>query len=72
MGAGAGASLLGAAQANAAVGTQPGTVNLVPAARPTSGTPTWPTPIGCLSGSEGSAVLRAVKADKAILGPRRW
>jgi hypothetical protein len=55
-----GGMLLGATPADAAIGTQPGTVNLVPPTGPTSTTPTWQTTIACPSGFQGSAILQTV------------
>jgi len=60
----AGGMLLGVgAPAQAAVGTQPGTVDLVPNTGSTSSTPTWSTTVACPSGFQGSAIFVAVKAD---------
>jgi len=60
----AGGMLLGAEGiAEAAVGTNPGAVQLNPTSGPTSSTPTWATSVGCSSGFQGSAVLREVHAD---------
>ena len=56
-----GASLLGAAQANAAVGTQPGAVSLNPASGSVTATGiTYSTTTACPTGNQGSAVLRIV------------
>jgi hypothetical protein len=60
----AGGMLLGVGgAAQAAVGTQPGTVDLVPNTGPVSSTPTWATTIACPSGFQGSALFKGVKAD---------
>jgi len=64
-----GGALLGgyatqAAQAvSAAMGTQPGTVNLNPTSGPTSGRPTWSTTTACPSGFQDSATFKEVHAD---------
>jgi Bacterial Ig-like domain (group 3) len=58
-----GGMLLAAGPADAAIGTQPGTVNLVPPTGATSSTPTWATTVGCPSGFQGSAVFEEVHAD---------
>ena len=58
-----GGMLLGAGPAQAALGTQPGTVNLVPPTGATSSTPTWATTVACPSGFQGSAVFEEVHSD---------
>src|SRR6202050_3225421 len=55
----------GAGAAEAAMGTQPGTVNLVPTSGPTSSTPTWATTVSCPSGFQGSATFKEVHSDGA-------
>ena len=68
----AGGALLGgyatqAAQAAqavpAAMGTQPGAVQLKPASGPTSSTPTWSTSMACPTGFQDSATFKEVHAD---------
>jgi hypothetical protein len=57
----AGASVLGAAQAHAAVGTQPGALSLSPASGPVTTTGiTYSTTTACPSSNQGSAVVRIV------------
>lgn len=57
----AGASVLGAMQAHAAVGTQPGAITLNPASGPASATGiTYSTTSACPAGNQGSAVVRIV------------
>jgi hypothetical protein len=57
----AGASLLGATQAHAAVGTQPGAITLNPASGPTSTTGiVYTTSTPCPAGNNGSASVRIV------------
>ena len=58
-----GGMLLTAGPADAALGTQPGTVNLVPPTGATSSTPTWATTIGCPAGFQGSAIFEEVHSD---------
>jgi hypothetical protein len=66
----AGGALLGvcatqAAQAvPAAMGNDPGTVNLNPASGPTSSTPAWSTTVACPSGFQQSATFKEVHADE--------
>ena len=59
----AGASLLGASQAHAAIGTQPGALSISPASGPTS-TPasslTYSTTTACPAGNQGSGLLQLV------------
>jgi hypothetical protein len=59
----AGASLLGAAQAHAAIGTQPGALSISPASGPTS-TPasslSYSTSTACPAGNQGSGLLQIV------------
>jgi len=62
-GATLGALVIGAGTAHAAVGKNPGAVNLNPTTGATSSTPTWATTVGCASGFQGSAVFREVHAD---------
>jgi hypothetical protein len=56
----AGASLLGAAQANAAVGTQPGALVIAPTSGPTTTAMTYSTTTACPTGNQGSAVVRII------------
>src|SRR5215472_8762749 len=56
----AGASLLGAAQANAAVGTQPGALVIAPATGTTATSMTYSTTTACPAGKRGSAVVRII------------
>ena len=57
----AGASLLGAAQANAAVGTQPGALVITPATGTTTASGlTYRTTTACPGGHQGSGVVRLV------------
>ena len=56
----AGASLLGAAQANAAVGTQPGALQITPTSGPTTTAMNYSTTTACPAGNQGSAVVRIV------------
>ena len=69
----AGASLLGATAAHAAVGTQPGTITLHPATGPTSTTGiTYHTTIPCPAGKNASANVRIVDpgtGQQASLAP---
>ena len=69
----AGASLLGATQAHAALGTQPGTIVLNPASGPTSTTGIqYSTTIPCPAGNNSSANVRIVDpgtAQQASLAP---
>ena len=69
----AGASLLGATQAHAALGTHPGTITLNPATGPTSTTGiTYHTTIPCPAGNTGSANVRIVDpatSQQAALAP---
>jgi hypothetical protein len=61
-----GSTLLAAGSAEAAVGTQPGTLVLTPGgstANPTSTSPTWSTTVGCPSGFQSSAVVKEAHAD---------
>jgi hypothetical protein len=58
-----GTTLIAAGAAQAAIGTQPGHVQLVPASGPTSSTPTWATDEACPTGFQGSAVFEEVHAD---------
>lgn len=61
-----GSTLLAAGSAEAAIGTQPGTLVLTPGgstASPTSTSPTWSTTVGCPSGFQSSAVVKEVHAD---------
>jgi hypothetical protein len=59
-GATAGALVLSAGVANAAVGKDPGAVSLSPASGATSGTPTYATTTACATGFQGSANFRVV------------
>jgi hypothetical protein len=52
-----------AGAALAAVGTEPGEVQLNPTSGATSSKPTWSTGVGCNAGFQGSAVFREVHAD---------
>src|SRR5262249_36608845 len=64
----AGLSLLsGAGVANAALGTQPGTLTITPATGPLTTVPTWSTTIGCLSTANASAKLLLVNPDGVTL-----
>ena len=45
------------------MGTQPGTVNLVPTSGPVNSTPTWATTVACPAGFQGSATFKEVHAD---------
>jgi hypothetical protein len=69
----AGASLLGATQAHAAVGSQPGTIALTPATGPLTTTGiTYATTIACPAGNNGSASVRIVDpatSQQAALAP---
>lgn len=56
----AGASVLGATAAHAALGTQPGTLALSPTSGPTSTTPNYSTTIACPVGNQGSAIVKMV------------
>ena len=56
----AGAALLGAAQANAAVGTQPGALQITPTSGPTTTAMNYSTTTACPAGNQGSAVVRIV------------
>jgi hypothetical protein len=56
----AGAALLGAAQANAAVGTQPGALQITPTSGPTTTAMNYSTTTACPAGNQGSAVVRLV------------
>jgi hypothetical protein len=61
-----GSTLLAAGAAEAAVGTQPGTLVLTPGgstASPTSTSPTWSTTVGCPTGFQSSAVVKEAHAD---------
>ena len=55
----------GAGAAEAAMGTQPGTVDLVPNTGPVNSTPTWATSVSCPSGFQGSATFKEVHSDGA-------
>src|SRR5215469_7327873 len=55
-----GLSLLSAVPANAALGTQPGTLTITPATGPLTKVPTWGTTIACPSTANGSAKLLLV------------
>ena len=56
----AGAALLGAARANAAVGTQPGALQITPTSGPTTTAMNYSTTTACPAGNQGSAVVRIV------------
>jgi uncharacterized protein (TIGR03382 family) len=58
-----GGLVAGGEAAQAAVGNNPGAVNLNPTTGPTSSTPTWATTVGCNAGFQGSAVFRAVTSS---------
>ena len=61
-----GTTLLAAGAAEAAIGTQPGTLVLTPGGStptPTTTSPTWSTTVGCPSGFQSSAVVKSVHAD---------
>src|SRR5579859_3483614 len=62
-GATLGALVIGAGTAHAAVGKNPGAVNLNPTTGATSSTPTWATTTACATGFQGSAVFREVHSD---------
>jgi hypothetical protein len=62
-GATAGGMVLGTGVAQAAIGNNPGAVNLNPTSGATSSKPTWATTAGCNSGFQGSAVFREVHSD---------
>ena len=53
----------GAGAAEAAMGTDPGTVNLVPTSGPVNSTPTWATTEACPANFQGSAIFREVHSD---------
>jgi hypothetical protein len=61
----AGGMLLGAVPAHAALGTEPGDLQVVPATGSTSSTPTWATTVGCPTGYQGSALVEEVYSDGA-------
>jgi hypothetical protein len=54
---------VGAAAAQAALGTEPGDVALSEVSGSTNDTPTWSTTVGCNAGFQGSAVFRVVTAS---------
>jgi hypothetical protein len=63
----AGLSLLSAAPAKAALGTQPGTLTLTPATGPLSTVPTWSTTTACPSTANASAKLLLLNPDGVTL-----
>jgi hypothetical protein len=58
-----GGSLLVAGAAQAAIGKNPGAVQLSATSGPTTAKPTWSTTIACAAGFQGSAVFREVHSD---------
>jgi len=66
VGATAGAAMFTAASAQAAVGSQPGNLQLSPATGPSSSTPTWSTTTACPTGFQGSAVLFALNQNGSV------
>jgi len=63
----AGASVLGATQAHAALGTQPGAISITPSTGPLTTTGiTYATTTGCPAGNQGSGLVRLV--DPATSG----
>jgi hypothetical protein len=63
----AGMSLLSAVPANAALGTQPGTLTISPATGPLSTVVTWSTTVACPATANASAKLLMVNPDGATL-----
>src|SRR5262249_45198826 len=62
----AGATLFSAASAPAAVGSQPGNLQLTPPSGSDTSTPTWSTTTACPTGFQGSAVLFALNTDGSV------
>jgi Bacterial Ig-like domain (group 3) len=59
----AGAMVLGAGAAHAAVGKDPGAVTLSPASGSVNSSPTWSTSQACATGFQGSAVFRIEESN---------